>query len=128
MLVEKTEKIGVDGDVQRSIVVIRPEVRRSASLRPQLLTLPSTGTSNPFLPADLNTLFPPEYLPAADAKPEFDLVSFAGLYGVGKVGDPNASGVAFVLFAGTDTALSKMKKKDNVATGIEFINCPEDGR
>lgn len=89
---------------------------------------PPAGTNNPFLPADLNTLFPPEYLPSPDSIPEFDLVSFNGLYSAGEIEDPNASGVAFVLFAGSDTAVSKMKKREDHTTGIEFIDCPTDVR
>ncbi|KAH6710830.1 hypothetical protein BKA61DRAFT_737735 [Leptodontidium sp. MPI-SDFR-AT-0119] len=89
---------------------------------------PPGGTSKPLTVADLDTLSPPEYLPSADSIPKYDLVSFCRLYAAGGVEDPNASGVAFILFAGNQNLLSKMKKRDNGATGVEFLDCPSDVR
>lgn len=89
---------------------------------------PPGGTDKPFTATDLDTLFPPAYLPPADAIPKYDLVTFGGLYAAGGVEDPNASGVAFILFAGNQNLLSKMKKRDNSQTGIEFLDCPSDVR
>ncbi|KAI0123659.1 hypothetical protein BJ170DRAFT_659563 [Xylariales sp. AK1849] len=82
---------------------------------------PPGGTDQPFLPVDLDKIFPPEYLPAADAKPQFELVNFGG--GIGLT-DPNETGFAFFLLAGSSTAVSSMSKRDN--PGIHFLDCPAD--
>lgn len=60
-------------------------------------------------------------MPAADAIPQFELINFNG--GIG-LEDPNATGVAFFLLAGSDTALASMSKRGN--PGIHFLDCPEN--
>lgn len=89
---------------------------------------PPEGLGNPFSPVDLVNLFPPEYLPAADAIPQYDLVSFGGYYASEGNTDPSQSGIAFILFAGSQTVLSRMRKRENAQNGIEFIDCPENVR
>jgi len=87
---------------------------------------PPGGTDRPFTPFDMENLFPPEYLPPADAIPSFDLVSFGGGFEHPiKTEDPNYSGVAFFLIAGDSTVgLTSMKKRDN--PGLHFLSCPKD--
>jgi hypothetical protein len=58
-------------------------------------------------------------LPPADAVPQFELLNFGG--GVG-VTDPDETGVAFFLMAGSDTAVSTLSKRDN--PGLHFLDCP----
>ena len=86
---------------------------------------PPGGLDKPFTPFDLENLFPPEYLPPPDAIPSYDLISFAGLFDhPTKREEPNLSGVAFFLIAGSSTAVTSMKKRDN--PGLEFLDCPQD--
>lgn len=70
---------------------------------------------------DLDKIFPPEYLPAADALPQFELVNFGGS---SKESDPNETGSAFFFIAGSDTVVSSMSKRDN--PGIRFLGCPKN--
>lgn len=86
---------------------------------------PPGGTDRPFTPFNLENLFPPEYLPPAEAIPSYDLVSFSGAYGsVIHAEDPNLSGVAFFLIAGSSTAVTSMHKRDN--SGLVFLSCPSN--
>ena len=75
------------------------------------------------LPVDLDKIFPPEYLPPPDAVPQFDLVGFGGRAAIGDA-DPNETGVAFFLMAGSDSAITSMKRKDS--PGLIFLDCPKD--
>ncbi|KAF2223854.1 hypothetical protein BDZ85DRAFT_296016 [Elsinoe ampelina] len=77
----------------------------------------------PFLPVDLDKLFPPEYLPPADALPQFELVGFNGRATIGDA-NPGETGVAFFLIAGSDTAVSSMRKRGD--SGVVFLDCPAD--
>ncbi|CAG7942048.1 unnamed protein product [Penicillium salamii] len=86
---------------------------------------PPGGLNSPFLPVDLEKLFPPKYRPSPDAQPTFELASFGRRYtGPTKDENPNNSGVAFFLVAGSYTAVSSMSKREN--PGLEFIDCPSD--
>ncbi|KAF1988220.1 glycoside hydrolase family 18 protein [Aulographum hederae CBS 113979] len=84
---------------------------------------PPAGLDRPFLPVDLDKLFPQEFLPAADAIPQFDLINFGGSTKFG-VEDPDQNGIAFFLMAGSDTAVTSMKKRDNPS--LVFLECPHD--
>ncbi|KAF5974968.1 glycoside hydrolase family 18 [Fusarium coicis] len=66
------------------------------------------GKSNqPFLPVNLDKLFPPELLPPPDSVPQFELITF----GKGsRNSQPNKAGIAFFLLAGSDTGLASMSK------------------
>jgi chitinase len=68
-------------------------------------------------------IFVPEYLPPPDSVPLFDLVGFNGRAAIGDA-DPNQTGVVLFLTAGSDTAVTSMKKQDN--PGLLFLDCPED--
>ncbi|CAG8417708.1 unnamed protein product [Penicillium salamii] len=86
---------------------------------------PPCGLNSPFLPVDLEKLFPPKYRPYPDAQPTFELATFGGkCTGPTKDENPNNSGVALFLVAGSYTAVSSMSKRDNL--GLEFIDCPAD--
>ncbi|KAF7554596.1 hypothetical protein G7Z17_g2800 [Cylindrodendrum hubeiense] len=79
------------------------------------------GTKQLSSPVDLDKIFPPEYLPPADALPRFELVNFGGIQ---KESDPNETGFAFFLIAGSNTVVSSMSKRDN--PGIQFLGCPKE--
>ncbi|KAF5557753.1 glycosyl hydrolase family 18 [Fusarium napiforme] len=80
------------------------------------------GKSNqPFLPVNLDKLFPPELLPPPDSVPQFELITF----GKGsRNSQPNKAGIAFFLLAGSDTGLASMNKRDN--PNLVFLDCPKD--
>jgi hypothetical protein len=92
--------------------------------RQQVFCCDAPGNANtPFLPVDLNKIFPPQYLPPPAAIPQFSLNSFGGASPIGDT-DPNASGVAFFLIAGSSAAVTSLNKRDN--PGIVFLDCPSD--
>lgn len=92
--------------------------------RQQAFCCDAPGRANqPFLPVDLDKLFPSEYMPPADAQPQFEIMSFGGKSELGDA-RPNESGIAFFLIAGSSTGLSSMSKRDN--PGLHFVECPEN--
>lgn len=92
--------------------------------RQQAFCCDAPGNANqPFLPVDLDRIFPPDYLPPADAVPQFELVNFGGGASIG-VANPDLTGVAFFLMAGSSTAVTSMTKRDN--PGLHFLDCPLD--
>ncbi|KAF5980123.1 glycoside hydrolase family 18 protein [Fusarium bulbicola] len=80
------------------------------------------GKSNqPFLPVNLDKLFPPELLPPPDSVPQFELITF----GKGsRNSQPDKAGIAFFLLAGSDTGLASMSKRDN--PNLVFLDCPRN--
>lgn len=85
---------------------------------------PPGGSERPFVPFNLENLFPSKLLPPPESIPTYDLVSFGGAFTSFKIEEPNASGVAFFLIAGEGSAVTSMKKRDN--PGLEFVDCPYD--
>ncbi len=84
---------------------------------------PPGGTSRPFTPFNIDNLFPPDIRPDPASIPQYDLVSFDGALRIEQE-DPNIAGVAFFLIAGSSTAVTSMKKRDN--PGLEFLECPDE--
>ncbi|RGP61415.1 glycosyl hydrolases family 18 [Fusarium longipes] len=77
--------------------------------------------NQPFLPVNLDKLFPPDLLPPPDSLPQFELVTF----GKGaRDSSPNEAGIAFFLIAGSDTGLASMSKRDN--PNLVFLDCPKE--
>ncbi|KAF4212956.1 hypothetical protein CNMCM5878_000587 [Aspergillus fumigatiaffinis] len=91
--------------------------------RQKVFCCDAPGRANqPFLPVDFDKIFPPEYIPSADAQPQFELINFGGAAGIGDA-HPDLTGVAFFLMAGSSTAVSSMSKRDN--PGLHFLDCPK---
>ncbi|KZF20785.1 hypothetical protein L228DRAFT_179448 [Xylona heveae TC161] len=87
---------------------------------------PPTGITKPFSIVPLENIFPSAFWPPPPAIVQYDLISFGGGFKDHGDEDPNSSGVAFLLFAGAEEAVSRMKKRDGETDGIQFLSCPKD--
>lgn len=85
---------------------------------------PPGGLDKPFLPVDLDRIFPAEYLPDAESIPKYDLVNWGGL--ADQITDPAATAIAFFLIAGNSYAVSQLKKRETEPEPFTFITCPTD--
>ncbi|XEV07561.1 hypothetical protein FSHL1_012848 [Fusarium sambucinum] len=77
--------------------------------------------NQPFLPVNMDKLFPSDLLPPPESLPQFELITFGN---GARDSSPNQAGIAFFLLAGSDTALASMSKRDNPS--LVFLDCPKE--